>query len=89
MNFFQVDENNVLVLAAACKGVAPIVNLDDKKYKLVQHLEAATRGGFPSLVGCQKLTVKGEVHLSSRHIFKGEVTIVVRVHNHTQTWLSH
>jgi len=73
---YIVDSNNVLVLSPQCKGVAPIVDLDDKKYKLVQHLEAATAAGYPSLVGCRKLVVKGEVWLSSGNVFVGDVTII-------------
>lgn len=73
---YIVDEANVLVLNPKCNGVAPIVELDDKKYKLVQNLEAATKGGFPSLVDCKKVSVKGEVWLSSRSVFKGEVKIL-------------
>lgn len=73
---YIVDQSSVLVLNPKCNGVAPIVDLDDKKYKLVQNLETATRGGYPSLVNCKKLTVKGDVWLSSYHIFEGEVSIV-------------
>lgn len=73
---YEVNAQNVLVLSSACKGVAPIVDLDDKKFKLVQHLEAATMSGYPSLKGCKKVTIKGEVWLSARNIFVGEVTIV-------------
>ena len=73
---YTVDASNVLVLNPACKGVAPIVALDDKKYKMVQHLDAATGAGYPSLVGCKKVTVKGEVWLSARNVFRGEVTVI-------------
>jgi phosphoglucomutase len=73
---YEVNAQNVLVLSKSCNGVAPIVDLDDKKYKLVQHLDAATQGGYPSLVGCKKVSVKGEVWLSSRNIFRGTVSIV-------------
>lgn len=52
---YLVNMDNVLVLNPACGGVAPIVDLDDKKYKLVQHLAAATQGGYPSLVSCRKV----------------------------------
>ena len=75
---YIVNEANVLVLNPACgdSGVAPIVDLDDKKYKLEQHLEAATKDGYPSLVNCQKLSIKCTVHLSSSVIFKGVVKII-------------
>lgn len=73
---YEVDASSVLVLSPKCNGVAPIVDLDAKKYKMVQHLEAATRGGYPSLVGCTKLNVSGEVWFTSRNVFKGVVTVV-------------
>jgi len=73
---YIVNAESVLVLNPSCKGVAPIVDLDDKKYKMVQHLEAATRGGYPSLVGCRKVSIKGEVWLSARNVFRGEVKII-------------
>lgn len=73
---YLVNEQSVLVLNPACGGVAPIVDLDDKKYKMVQHLEQATRGGYPSLVGCKKVTIKGEVWLTARNVFRGNVTII-------------
>jgi hypothetical protein len=73
---YLVNADNVLVLNPACAGVAPIVDLDDKKFKLVQHLEAATLAGYPSLVGCRKVSIKGEVWLSARNVFKGEVKVV-------------
>ena len=73
---YTVNEANVLVLNPACNGVAPIVDLDDKKYKLIQNLDAATSGGTPSLVRCKKLSVRGEVWLSASNIFEGTVTVV-------------
>ena len=75
-NAYIVDSESVLMLNPKCGGVVPIVDLDSKKYKLVQHLAAATKGGYPSLVDCVKLTVKGEVWMSSGNVFKGEVKIV-------------
>lgn len=73
---YEVNAQSVLVLSKACNGVAPIVDLDDKKFKLVQHLDAATMAGYPSLKDCKKVSIKGEVWLSSRNIFKGEVKVV-------------
>ena len=73
---YIVDSSSVLVLNPACGGVAPIVDLDDKKYKMVQHLEAATQQGYPSLVGCKKVSIKGDVWLSARNVFKGTVSVI-------------
>jgi len=57
-------------------ATAPQVSLDSKKYKLVQQLEALLVGGSaPSLKACSKLKVSGAVRLSSKNVFKGEVSI--------------
>lgn len=64
------------VLNPECGGVAPLVNLDSKKYKLVDKLEAATKGGVPSLVKCKKLTIKGLVRMSKKTTFVGECSFV-------------
>ncbi len=73
---YVVNERSVLVLNPVCNEKTPIVDLDEKVYKLIQNLEAATRGGYPSLVQCSKLVVKGEVYLSSGNVFRGNVTII-------------
>ena len=67
--------DNKPVLNPACKGEAPIVDLDSKVYKLVGALEEATAGGIPSLVKCKKLKVKGKVTMTKNTVFVGEVTI--------------
>lgn len=68
---------SVLLLSPKCSGTAPVVDLDEKKFKLVQHLEAATQAGYPSLVGCRKVTVSGEVFLSARNVFRGALCVYV------------
>ena len=73
---YVINAEFVLVLSDKCRGVAPIVNLDDKKYKLVQNMEAAFSNGYPSLVNCTRLTVKGMVYMSRGNIFQGDVTII-------------
>eukprot|EP00602_Paraphysomonas_sp_CaronLab_P005290 CAMPEP_0185017350 /NCGR_PEP_ID=MMETSP1103-20130426/305_1 /TAXON_ID=36769 /ORGANISM="Paraphysomonas bandaiensis, Strain Caron Lab Isolate" /LENGTH=1067 /DNA_ID=CAMNT_0027546715 /DNA_START=48 /DNA_END=3251 /DNA_ORIENTATION=+ len=71
---YVINRDNVLVLSDGCNGVAPIVDLDSKKFKLVQNLEAAV-DGYPSLVGCKKVKVTGEVWMTSRSVFRGTVEI--------------
>ena len=77
-NAYVINKDNVLVLSDECReGIAPIVDLDSKKFKLVQSLEAAIGGGvYPSLSQCTKLKVSGEVHMTGRNIFRGNVTII-------------
>jgi UDP-N-acetylglucosamine pyrophosphorylase len=69
-------ENNKPVLNPECGGMAPIMALDSKKYKLVGPLEEATTGGIPSLVKCTKLKVSGLVRMSKGTKFVGDVSIV-------------
>jgi len=71
-----VMENHRPLLNPACNGVAPVIDLDSKLYKLVGALEEATTGGIPSLVNCKRLKVKGLVRMSSKTKFVGEVEIV-------------
>jgi len=73
---YVVTDDSRIELNPACGGVAPIVSLDSKKYKLVSKLEGATTGGIPSLVNCKRLTVKGYVKMSAKCIFAGEVKII-------------
>jgi UDP-N-acetylglucosamine pyrophosphorylase len=64
------------ILHPACNGVAPVMELDSKKYKLVDALEKATSGGIPSLAQCKRLNVKGHVRMSEKTKFVGDVSIV-------------
>eukprot|EP00550_Attheya_septentrionalis_P006652 CAMPEP_0198294146 /NCGR_PEP_ID=MMETSP1449-20131203/21071_1 /TAXON_ID=420275 /ORGANISM="Attheya septentrionalis, Strain CCMP2084" /LENGTH=1060 /DNA_ID=CAMNT_0043994017 /DNA_START=92 /DNA_END=3274 /DNA_ORIENTATION=+ len=73
---YMITPDHRPVLNPACGGSAPIINLDSKKYKLVGPLEEAITGGIPSLVKCERLTVKGLVRMSSKTSFVGTVSIV-------------
>jgi len=72
--YIMVDHRPLL--NPACNGVAPVIDLDSKRYKLVGGLEEATGGGIPSLVNCKRLKVKGLVRMSRKTKFVGEVEIV-------------
>ena len=75
---YMISEDHIPVLHPACRGVAPIISLDSKKYKLVEALEEATAHGVPSLVDCKRLAIKGIIHMSSSTRFVGDVAIVNR-----------
>lgn len=66
--------NDVPVLAPGVKA-APRVDLDSKKYKLVSQLERNLIRGTPSLKECASLKIVGEVRLSSRNVFAGDVVV--------------
>ena len=72
---YVVTDDFRIALNPACNGVAPIVDIDSKKYKMVPALEAATIAGVPSLVACKRIKIKGKVVMSSRCTFVGEVSI--------------
>ncbi len=67
-----IDEAGMMSLAPECGGVAPVISLDSKLYKLVDSLNAL---GLPSLRHVTKLTVKGAHHFEDGEPLSGEVSI--------------
>ncbi len=72
---YTIDSNFIPILNPLCGGKAPVISLDSKKYKLVEKLEAATVGGIPSLVKCDRLKIKGLVTMTKDTSFVGDVSI--------------
>lgn len=68
----EINEAGLMSLAPECKGVAPIVQLNSKLYKLVDSLEAL---GVPSLKHVTKLTVTGSHQFAAAEPLSGEVTV--------------
>lgn len=68
----EITETGLMALAPECKGVAPIVQLDSKLYKLVDSLDAL---GVPSLKHVSKLTVTGPHHFDDGEPLSGEVSV--------------
>ncbi len=52
-----------------------VVDLDPAHYRLIDDLHARFPAGAPSLVGCERLTVRGDVHFGAGVVCKGCVTI--------------
>jgi len=73
---YVITDDHRPVLNPLCNGIAPVMELDSKKYKLVGALEEATKGGVPSLVNCTRLKVKGLVRMDRSTRFVGNVSIV-------------
>ncbi len=67
-----IDDSGLMSLAPECGGVAPIIQLDSKLYKLVDSLEAL---GVPSLKNVKKLTVTGSHTFAAGEPLTGEVTV--------------
>lgn len=68
----EINEAGLMSLAPECGGVAPIVQLDSKLYKLVDSLDAL---GVPSLKHVKKLTVTCAHSFAPGEPLAGEVTI--------------
>ncbi|MBQ2379739.1 MAG: UTP--glucose-1-phosphate uridylyltransferase, partial [Akkermansia sp.] len=67
-----IDDAGLMSLAPECGGVAPIIQLDSKLYKLVDSLDAL---GVPSLKNVKKLTVTGPHTFAAGEALTGEVTV--------------
>ena len=68
----EINEAGLMSLAPECNGIAPIVQLDGKLYKLVDSLDAL---GVPSLKHVTKLTVTGPYQFEPGAPLSGEVTV--------------
>ena len=67
-----IDAAGAMSLAPECGGIAPVVLLDGKIYKLVDSLDAL---GVPSLKNVKRLVVKGSHQFADGEPLSGEVEI--------------
>ena len=72
---YEETADKRLQLCAARQGVPPVVSLEDKHYKFVDQFEQLVAAGVPSLVECDKVTVKGPISFAAGVVLKGTVTI--------------
>jgi UTP--glucose-1-phosphate uridylyltransferase len=56
----------------------PLVDLDTKHYKLLRDFDARFPSGPPSLVGCERLVVKGDALFGAGVVVRGNVTVEQR-----------
>lgn len=68
---YEVLEDGQVRLAPSREGVPPVITLSDE-YKLVDQIEVL---GVPGLIGCNSLTIKGQVHLEAGVTLGGDVVI--------------
>jgi UTP--glucose-1-phosphate uridylyltransferase len=62
-------------LAAERNGTPPVVDLDDDHFKLLRDFDARFPEGAPSLVGCERLSVEGDVTFGADVVVRGTVTV--------------
>jgi UTP--glucose-1-phosphate uridylyltransferase len=63
------------VQPAAGRDGPPVIDLDDDHYKLLPDFEERFPAGAPSLVGCERLTVAGDVEFGADVVVRGAVTV--------------
>src|SRR6185437_11695554 len=72
---YELDEDYAVELAAARGGEPPFVDLDPGNYKLLPDFDRRFENGAPSLVACDRLTVRGHVSFGRDVVIRGDVTI--------------
>jgi UTP--glucose-1-phosphate uridylyltransferase len=71
---YDLHDDGRIVVAEGRSG-APLVDLDPDHFKLVRDFDARFEAGAPSLVGCDSLTVRGDVAFGADVVVRGTVTI--------------
>jgi UTP--glucose-1-phosphate uridylyltransferase len=69
------DDGRIALAPERSDGGAPVVDLDPKHFKLVRDFDARFAAGPPSLVACERLTVRGDVAFGGGVVVRGTVTI--------------
>ena len=62
-------------LASERDGTPPVVDLDDDHFKLLRDFDARFPEGAPSLVGCERLAVEGDVTFGREVVVRGTVRV--------------
>jgi UTP--glucose-1-phosphate uridylyltransferase len=72
---YELTEEAHVVLAGG-RTTVPFVALDGDYYKLLGDFEAHFPDGPPSLVGCDRFEVEGDVHFGAGVVARGDVKLV-------------
>ncbi len=72
---YEVTPDAEVRLAAARDGRIPLVSLDDDHFKLIRDFDAHLPAGPPSLIGCDRLTVRGDVVFGAGVVCRGTVEV--------------
>jgi len=70
---YVLSPESHLLLHSLRQGRPPIIDLDPTYYKLIDDLEARFPAGPPSLLHCQRLTVRGDVRFGRDVVLRGDV----------------
>jgi len=72
---YQRDAEERVVPTPGGLGGAIAIDLDAKHFRTVRELEQRTPHGPPSLVGCHRLVVRGDVRFGGGVVIEGDVTL--------------
>jgi UTP--glucose-1-phosphate uridylyltransferase len=72
---FALADDARVVSARPAGAPTLVVDLDPAFYKRIDQLEARFPEGAPSLVGCNRFTVRGDVHFGRGVVARGEVEV--------------
>lgn len=72
---FLMDTDYQLRLAPERNNVPPVLDLDERYYSLVGDFEQRFPKGVPSLRGCERLEIKGDVVFGANVAIKGKARI--------------
>jgi UTP--glucose-1-phosphate uridylyltransferase len=73
--YVLTDDAHVVVSPERRLPGLPLVELDSHYFKLLRDFDARFPSGPPSLVECERLTVKGDVRFGARVAVRGEVSV--------------
>lgn len=71
---YDISPDKTVVPSPAHTGPMPVVHLDARHYKKIDDFMARFPHGAPSLIGCESLSVKGDV------LFEAGVTVTGKTH---------
>ena len=77
---YRIDDRFQLQLAPARAGVPPVGDLDPAHYKNLADFDARFPSGVPSLVGCDRVSIDGDVRFGPDVVLRGNVIL-----NHSGT----
>jgi UTP--glucose-1-phosphate uridylyltransferase len=69
------DDGRIALAAERTGEGAPLIDLDTAHYKLLRDFDARFPAGAPSLVECERLTVRGDVEFGAGVVVRGTVTV--------------
>ena len=72
---YRLTDEGQVVLAEARGGVPPVIELDSRYYKLLGDFEDRFPAGPPSLIGCERLSVEGDVIFGTGITVRGSVAV--------------